>query len=153
MSCDTFDPTAPSAPKNVLVSEPSVPISMDDEAWVAVSSTSDLPPLDHLHPLLVPEEFDQLRGIILGNLNAFVKDKLDIGCTNIVEHSIELVEGAEPRKEVLRRLNPEKQRQADEQVADLLHLGVIEPARSPWGSGIVMAKKKDPKVLKMCIDF
>ena len=126
---------------------------MDDEAWIAVSSTRDLPPLDHLHPLLLREELDQLRGIILGNLNAFAKDKLDIGCTNIVEHSIELVEGAEPHKEVLRRLNPEKQRQTDEQVADLLHLGVTEPARSPWGSGIVMAKKKDPKVLRMCIDF
>ncbi len=36
---------------------------------------------------------------------------------------------------------------------DLLHLGVIEPASSTWGSGIVMAKKKDPKVLRMCIDF
>ena len=112
---------------------------------MSVSSTRDLPPLDHLHPVLLPEEFDKLRGIILGNPNAFAKDKLDIGCTNIVEHSIELVEGAEPHKEVLRRLNPEKQRQADEQVADLLHLGVIEPARSPWGSGIVMAKKRTPR--------
>ncbi len=70
-----------------------------------------------------------------------------------MEHSIELVEGAEPHKEVLRRLNPEKQRRADEQKADLLHQPVIEPARSPWGSGIVVAKKKDPKVLRMCIDF
>ncbi len=106
--------------------------------------------LDHLHSLLVPEE---LRGFILGNLNAFAKEKLDIGCTSIVEHSIELVEGAEPHKEVLRRLNSEKQPQTDEQVADLLHLGVIEPARSPWGSGIVMAKKKDSKVFRVCIDF
>ncbi len=153
MSCDTFDPTAPTAPKATLTWEPSVPITVDDEAWIAISSTRDLPPLDHLHPLLLPEEFDQLRGIILGNLNNFAKDKLVIGCTNIVEHSIEIVDRAEPHKEVLRRLNPEKQRQADEQVADLLHLGVIEPARSPWGSGIVMAKKKDPKVLRMCLDF
>ncbi len=51
--------------------------------------------MDHLHPLLVPEEFNQLWGINLGKLNEFAKDKLDIGCTNIVEHSIELVEGAE----------------------------------------------------------
>ncbi len=114
MSCDTFDPTAPTAPKSTLIWKPSVPVAVDDEAWNSVSSTRDIPPLDHLHPVLFPEEFDQLRGIMLGNLNAFAKDKLDIGCTNIVEHSIEIVEGAEPHKEVLRRLNPEKQRQADE---------------------------------------
>ncbi len=123
MPCDTFDPIAPTAPQNVLIWEPSMPIAMDDEAWISVSSSTDLPPVDHLHPVLLPEEFDQLRGIILGNLFALAKDKLDIGCTNIVEHSIELVEGAEPHKEVLRRVNPEKQRQADEHVADLLHLG------------------------------
>ncbi len=102
MSCDTFDPTAPFAPTATLTWEPSVPITVDDEAWIAISSTRDLPPLDHLHPLLLPGEFDQLRGIILGNLNAFAKDKLDIGCMNIVEHSIELVEGAEPHKEIQR---------------------------------------------------
>ena len=117
------------------------------------NSVKDLPPLDHLYQLLVPEEFDQLRGIMLGNLDAFARDKLDIGCTNVVQHSIELLDGTIPHKETLRRLNPEKQRQADEQVADLLHLGVIEPSRFPWGSGIVMAKKKDPNTLRMCIDF
>ncbi len=84
MSCDTFDPTAPSAHKNVLVWEPSIPIAMDDEAWITVSSGRDLPPLDHLYQLLLPEEFNLLRSIILGNLHAFAKDKLDIGCTNIV---------------------------------------------------------------------
>ena len=86
-------------------------------------------------------EFDHHWGILLGNLDAFAKNKLDIGCTSVVQHSIELIDGTIPHKETLRRLNPEKQLQADEQVADLLHLGVIEPSRSPWGSGIVMAKK------------
>ena len=49
-----------------------------------------------------------------------------------------------------RRLNPKKQREADEQVADLLHLGVIEPTRSPWGSGVVMTKNRGPKIYRMC---
>ena len=44
MSDHTYDPTAPSAPKSVRTWELSVPISMDDEAWIAVSSTRDLPP-------------------------------------------------------------------------------------------------------------
>ncbi len=62
------------------------------------------------------------------------------------------VEGAEPHKEVLRRLKPEKQRQADGKVGYLLHMVVIELALSPWAPGIVIAKK-DPKVLRMCMDF
>ncbi len=74
MSCDTFDPIAPTAPKNSLIWEPSVPVAVHDEAWISVSSTRDLPPLDHLQPVLLPEQFDQLRGIILGKLNAFAKD-------------------------------------------------------------------------------
>ncbi len=44
MSYDTFDPVAPSAPGDVLIWEPSIPITMDDEAWTSVSSTRDLPP-------------------------------------------------------------------------------------------------------------
>ncbi len=86
-------------------------------------------------------------------MDAFAKDKYDIGCTTHLQHEIELVKGAKPHKEPLRRLNPEEQRQADEQVAALLKLGVIEPENSPWGSGIVMAKKKDPREYRMCIDF
>ncbi len=96
---------------------------------------------------------NQLRGIIVHNLLAFASDKYVLGCTHLIEHKIDLVEGAKPHKETLRRLNPEKQRQADEQVQALLELGVIEPEQSPWASGIVMAKKKEPGVLRMCIDF
>ena len=115
--------------------------------------TRDIPPTDHLLQFLTMEEMNQFRGIIVHNLLAFVSDKYDLGCTHLIEHKTDLVEGAKPHKETLRRLNPEKQRQADEQVQALLELGVIEPAQSPWASGIVMAKKKEPGVLRMCIDF
>ena len=43
MSCDTFDPAAPTAPKEILIWEAAVPIAVDDEAWMSVSSTRDIP--------------------------------------------------------------------------------------------------------------
>ncbi len=69
MSCDTFDPNAPTAPHSVLTWEPSILIAMDDEAGTTVPVPRDLPPSDHLYPLLLPEEFGQLQSITLGNLN------------------------------------------------------------------------------------
>ncbi len=135
---------------------PSPSLPLDDPTWEHLLRTRDVPPThlqDHLLQYRTVEETNQLRGIIYHNLLAFASDKYDFGCTHLIEHRIDLVEGAKSHKETLRRINPEKQRQADEQVQALLELGVIEPAQSTWASGIVMAKKKEPGVLRMCIDF
>ncbi len=94
----------------------------------------------------------QVRGLILANNEAFARNKYDIGCTTILQHTIDLIEESKAHKEPLRRLNPAKQQAADEQVAALLELGVTEPSHSPWASGIVMVKKKDDS-FRMCIDF
>ncbi len=141
MSYDSDEPEAPPAQRFLtdFLSSPSLP--MDDPTWEHLLRTRDMPPTDHFLQFLTVEEKNQLRGIIVHNLLAFASDKCDLGCTHLIEHKIDLVEGAKPHKETLRRLNPEKQRQADEQVQALLELGVIEPAQSPWASGIVMAKK------------
>ncbi len=46
------------------------------------------------------------------------------------------------------------QRQAiEDQTADWLDLGVIEPSTSPWGSGVVLVDKKSGDAYRMCIDF
>ena len=49
----------------------------------------------------------------------------------------------------MRRLNPEKQRQAQEHVQALLELGVVQPVQSPRSSGIVMAKNEETGILRM----
>ncbi len=114
MSCDSDEPEAP--PVQPLETEfiPSPPIAALDPLWEQLRKTRDLPPLDHLLSFLTVEEMDALRGIVVSNLSVFAKDKYDLGCTQLIEHKIDLVQGAKPHKETLRRLNPEKQRQADE---------------------------------------
>ncbi len=148
ISCDSDKPEAP--PVQTLETEfiPAPPIAALDPLWEQLRKTRD-----PLLPFLTVEEMDALRGIVVSNLSAFAKDKYDLGCTQMIEHKVDLVQGAKPHKETLRRLNSEKQRQADQQVQALLELGVIEPAQSPLASGIAMAKKKDPNTLRMCIDF
>ena len=86
------------------------------------------------------------------NACAFSKTKNDIGCTHLLEHEIDLEEGAQPCRDTLRRMAPEKMKQANEQLEALLEMGVIVPAKSPWASAIVMAKKKGDQ-LRMCIDY
>ena len=99
-----------------------------------------------------PENLTELDRLLEEYRDIFCKNKTDIGFTTFQEHAIELVEGAEPHKEAFRRLNPEKRASADQQVEDLLKLGMISPSDSPFASGVVMVKKTDGSY-RMCIDF
>jgi hypothetical protein len=50
------------------------------------------------------------------------------------------------------RLSPREKQEVEEQVADLLKRGWIEPSTSPYGAPIVFAQKKDGS-LRMCVDY
>ena len=93
----------------------------------------------------------------LGNtLNEFVdlfmKHKADIGRCTIAKHTVELEPGAVPHREGARRMSPEKAERANQEVRNLLALGMIQPSLSPWASGMVMVKKKNGE-LRFCCDF
>ena len=102
---------------------------------------------------LVTEQREKLPRVLWFHREVFQKSKNEMRCTDLIQHEIELVEGAVPHKEPSRRLSPEKQRQASEQIDELLEKGVIEPSKSPWGSGIVMVTKKGTNELRMCVHF
>ena len=82
-----------------------------------------------------------------------MRDAMDVGRTTWITHEIELIPGAVPHKEPVRRLNPAKWAQAEKQIQELLEQGKIEPSKSPWGSGIVMVRKKTGNEMRMCVDF
>ena len=48
-------------------------------------------------------------------------------------------------------MSPEKAERANQEVRDLLTLGMIQPSLSPWASGFVMVKKTGE--LRFCCDF
>ena len=73
----------------------------------------------------------------------FMKQKADIGRCTIAKHTVEVEPGAVPHREGARRMSPEKAERANQEVRNLLALGMIRPSLSPWASGIVMVKKKN----------
>ena len=84
----------------------------------------------------------------------FMKHKADIGRCTIAKHTVEVEPGAVPHREGARRMSPEKAERANQEVRNLLTLGMIRPSLSPWAwaSGIVMVKKKNGE-LRFCCDF
>ena len=49
-------------------------------------------------------------------------------------------------------MSPLKAAKANEEVRNLLALGMIQPSYSPWASGIVMVRKKSGE-MRFCCDF
>lgn len=76
----------------------------------------------------------------------------EIGLTNLAEHKIELLPGAKPFAEPLRRRAPLHIEETRKQVHKMLKMGIIEESDSPWASAYVLAKKKNGE-LRLCIDF
>ena len=82
----------------------------------------------------------------------FMKQKADIGRCTIAKHTIEEEPGALRHREGARRTSPEKDERANQEVRNLLALGMIQPSLSHWASDIVMVKKKNGK-LRFCCNF
>ncbi len=111
-----------------------------------------LPNLEDLTDRITPEQLERLKAVLESNAAVFVKNKADIARCKLVEHRIDLEEGAVPHHEGARRMAPMKAEKANEEARHLLSLDLIEPSYSPWACGVVMAKKKGNQ-LRFCRDF
>ncbi len=73
------------------------------------------------------------------------------GQTNVIQHDIQTPPGIIIRQRPYRV--PEARRRAiEEEIQQMLKLGVIEPSRSPWSSPIVLVPKPDG-TLRFCNDY
>ena len=109
--------------------------------------------LDEVRNLWGPAASDTLDKLLKEFDDLFMKYKADIGKCKIAKHPVVEVEpGAIPHREGARRMSPDKAERANQEVRDLLALGMIQPSLSPWASGIVMVKKKSAE-LRFCCDF
>ncbi len=73
------------------------------------------------------------------------------GRTHVLQHDVRTPPGTIVRQRPYRV--PEARRHSiEEEVQEMLRLGVIEPSRSPWSSPIVMVPKPDG-TLRFCNDF
>ena len=101
-----------------------------------------LPEIEHLKGKIGEGDFEKVRDLLNRNADVFSKHKADIGCCNFVEHEIELEEGAVTHREGARRMTPHKSEACRAEIEMLLEYDMIEPSKSPWACGVVMAKKK-----------
>ena len=89
---------------------------------------------------------------ILTEFDELMKHKADIGRCKIANHTVEVEPVATPPREGARRMSRKKAERANQEVRNLLALGMIQPSLSPWASGIVMVKKKNGE-LRFCCEF
>jgi hypothetical protein len=69
-----------------------------------------------------------------------------------IEHQIELVADAKPHAAPLRRYSPIEDAEIRRVVEEQLELGRMRESTSPWGSMVLLAKKKDG-TLRFCVDY
>ena len=73
------------------------------------------------------------------------------GRTDAVEHTID-TGNSTPIRCAPRRMSPQKIKQEEACVADMLASGQIEPSDSPWSAPVVLVTKKDGGT-RFCVDY
>ena len=111
-----------------------------------------LPEIEQLRGKVTDEQLEAIKDVLDRNQNVFSKHKADIECYNFVEHEIELEEFAVPHREGARRMTPNKSDECRKEIETILEYDMIEPSKSPWACGVVMAKNKGDQ-LRFCCDF
>ena len=111
-----------------------------------------LPEIEQLRGKVTDEQLEAIKDVLDRNQDVFLKHKEDIGCCNIVEREIELQESTVPHREGARHMTPSKSDASRKEIETLLEYDMIEPSKSPWACGVVMAKKRGDQ-LRFCCDF
>ena len=89
--------------------------------------------------------------MLMEHHNIFSLEQNEIGCTDMAEHIIELLD-TEPFKERLWRIAPPLVEEVREHIQEMLDGGMIHLSQSPWCNAVVLVRKKDGG-LRFCIDF
>lgn len=81
----------------------------------------------------------------------FSQGEGDIGCTNLIEHQIPLLDEV-PVHQRYRRLPPSQYDVVKAHIQALLEQGVVRNSCSPYSSPIVVVQKKDGTI-RLCVDY
>ena len=96
-------------------------------------------------------ERQRIRELLQEYKDVFSQHENDLGRTNLIQHSIEIV-GEKPRRCGPRALNPNMRKELEKQVNDMLTNDLIQPSTSEYASPVVLVKKKDGSI-RFCCDF
>jgi hypothetical protein len=75
----------------------------------------------------------------------------NLGCTNRVEHKI--ITSSPPIRQRPYRVSPVMQKIIDDEIEEMLKMGIIEPSKSPWAAPVVLVQKKNTGKYRFCVDY
>lgn len=81
----------------------------------------------------------------------FAKDESDLGCTNLIQHEIPLLDES-PVRQPYRRILPSQYDMVRAHIKQLLDSQIIKESNSPYASPIVLVQKKDGGI-RLCVDY
>ena len=67
-------------------------------------------------------------------------------------HTIDLMPGTRPVHQSLRRYSEREMDELNKQLKEYLDKGMIKPSKSPWGTNVILVKKKDGS-MRFCVDY
>ena len=100
---------------------------------------------------LSPQEHKESSCLLNRCKNIFSTGSTDLGCTNLVEHEIN-VNDPTPFKDPYRHIPPAIFEEVRQHLKEMLDAEAIREAQSPYSSNIVLVRKKDNS-LRFYIDF
>ena len=89
--------------------------------------------------------------LLLEYQDIFSLEPHEIGCTDVTEHDIELLDH-KPFKERFCPIALPLVEEVRQHIQEMLDGGAIRPSQSPWCNAVVLVRKKDHS-LCFCIDF
>ena len=131
-------PTQTQRVNRVTVANPTVPEHLVDLYNRSVSEIDQ-------------EYHDSVAQLLCKNADVFSKNDKDLGRTSVTQHDINTGD-EKPIKLPPRRFPPGQEKEIEKQINDLLDSGLIKPGNGPWGSPLVLVKKKDGSI-RMCVDY
>ncbi len=91
---------------------------------------------------LSPEELRAIENVVSEFQDVFALDDTELGCTNLIKHTIDTGDG-NPIKQQLYRTLVVRRATMKQMIESMQAQGVVQPSLSPWSSPVVLVPKKD----------
>jgi len=128
---------------------------LDDVTTTSTSSSLSTDLVDtlakNLPEDLTSEQRQEVTNVLSRYTDIFSTGPYDMGCTSLVEHTID-VGNSRPIRQALRRHSIAHLEEIDRQVAEMVRHDIVELAASPWAANVVMVRKENGS-LRLYVDY
>ncbi|MCG8045657.1 MAG: reverse transcriptase domain-containing protein, partial [Candidatus Thiodiazotropha endolucinida] len=101
---------------------------------------------------LTESQKQSLKVLLYEYKDQFSKSSHDLGCTNLVEHTIKTIPDCKPVKLRPYRIPIAKRDFAENEIKAMAEKGLIEPSYSAWSAPAVLVPKRDGTT-RFCVDY